>query len=350
MERISVGILGATGVVGQRFAQLLADHPWFTVDALIGSERSAGKPYASACNWRIPGDPPAHLREMMVQPLTTDIPVRLLFSALPSPIAKEWEPRLAAAGYAVCSNASALRAEPDVPLIIPEINGEHIGLIPHQQRRFGWPGFVVTSPNCTTTTAAIPLKPLHEAYHIEKIFMTSLQAVSGAGYPGLPMLDIYDNVIPYVSGEEEKMELETRILLSQFDAEKQLPDESMVVSAQSNRVAVIDGHTVNVSVKFKRKPEVEEVKGLLHSYQGLEIARNLPSSPRQLIIVRNEIDRPQPRRDRDSEHGMAATVGRIRSCPIFDLRFVSVIHNAIRGAAGGAVLNAELLASQGYLA
>jgi aspartate-semialdehyde dehydrogenase len=275
--------------------------------------------------------------------------VKLVFSALPSPVAKEWEPVLAKSGIAVCSNASAFRNEPDVPLIIPEVNGEHIDLIPHQQKRFDWKGFIITSPNCTTTTAVMPLKPLHDVFHIEQVFLTSMQAFSGAGYPGLSALDIQDNVIPYISGEEDKMELETRILLSAFDPNQQIPDDQMQVSAQANRVAVIDGHTVCLSVKFTHKPEIATVKELLANYQGNEIVRRLPGAPAYPIIVRDEIDRPQPRRDRDTNHGMVATVGRIRSCPILDVRFVSVIHNAIRGAAGGAILNAELLTAKGYL-
>ncbi|NSW53618.1 MAG: aspartate-semialdehyde dehydrogenase [Anaerolineae bacterium] len=349
MKKIPVGILGATGVVGQRFAQLLDNHPWFEVTVLTGSERNAGKPYGETCNWRIPGDPPAAMSSLPVLPTTADLPVKLVFSALPSPIAREWEPRLAQAGLAVCSNAAAFRNEPDVPLIIPEVNAEHIDLIPQQQERLGWKGFIVTSPNCTTTTAVMPLKPLHDAYHIEQVFITSLQAFSGAGYPGLSALDIQDNVIPYIAGEEEKMELETRILLSKYDPMRQLPDETIQVSAQANRVPVIDGHTVCLSVKFREKPDIAAISGLLTGYRGAEIVRQLPSAPVHPIIVRDEIDRPQPRRDRDTDHGMAATVGRIRPCPILDLRFVSVIHNAIRGAAGGAILNAELLAARGYL-
>jgi len=272
-----------------------------------------------------------------------------VFSALPSEIAREWEPKFAQAGYAVCSNAAAYRTEPDVPLIIPEVNGNHIDLIPAQQKRMQWPGFIVTSPNCTTTTAAMPLKPLHDAFNIQKLFLTSLQAFSGAGYPGLSALDIQDNIIPYVSGEEEKIELETRILLSQFMPSQQLPDDKLIVSAQANRVPVIDGHTVCLSIAFETKPSIAEATEVLKKFQGSDIVQSLPSAPKHPIHVREEADRPQPRRDRNTEHGMAATVGRIRPCLIFDLRMVSVIHNAIRGAAGGAVLNAELLAAKGYL-
>ncbi|MBN2047957.1 MAG: aspartate-semialdehyde dehydrogenase [Anaerolineaceae bacterium] len=349
MQKIPIAILGATGVVGQRFIQLLADHPWFEITALVGSDRSAGKPYLEAAPWRLLDEPPAFLREMTVQPLEGDLPARLLFSALPSEIAKEWEPRFAQAGFAVCSNASAYRNELDIPLIIPEINAEYVNLIPHQRERLGWKGFIVTSPNCTTTTAVMPLKPLHDAFGVKKVLMTSLQAMSGSGYPGVPAMDIYDNVIPYISGEEEKMELETRILLSAFDPAAQRPAEQIAVSAQANRVPVIDGHTVCVSVEFERKPTVEEALNVLRSYRGAEIVRQLPSAPQSPIIVREEADRPQPRRDRDADHGMAASVGRVRPCPILDLKFVSVIHNAVRGAAGGAVLNAELLAAKGYL-
>ena len=349
-NKIPVAVLGATGVVGQRFIQLLAAHPWFEITALAGSERSANQPYHEACSWRIPGDPPQQVRDMLVSPLGTNLPARLVFSALPSSIARGLEPKFAQAGYAVCSNAAAFRTEPDIPLIIPEVNGEHVDLILHQQQRMNWTGFIVTSPNCTTTTAVMPLKPLHDAFGIQKLFITSLQAFSGAGYPGLSALDIQDNVIPYIAGEEEKIELETRILLSQFNPTEQLPDDHMIVSAQANRVAVIDGHTVCLFIQFEQKPTVEEAKQVLRAFTPPKLIQELPSAPKHFIHLREELDRPQPRRDRDTDHGMAVTVGRVRACPIFDLRLVSVIHNAIRGAAGGAVLNAELLAAKGHLA
>ena len=348
MKKISVAILGATGIVGQRFVQLLQDHPWFEITTLVGSERSAGKTYREACNWVLEGDPPYGLLDMVVQPLSPNLPARLVFSALPSPIAKEAEPRLAEAGFVVCSNASAFRQDPDVPVIIPEVNGDHIKMVEWQAERRGWKGLIVTSPNCTTTGTVMPLKPLDEAFHITRVFATSIQAVSGAGYPGLPFIDMIDNVIPYIKGEEEKIEAESRLLLGHVRENKRIPAK-IAISAQANRAAVQHGHTVCLSIEFENKPTIDEAIEVLRNYRGPEIARDLPSAPPRPIIVRPEPNRPQPRRDRDAQNGMVATVGRVRACPIFDIKLVSVIHNAIRGAAGGSVLNAELLVFGGYL-
>ncbi|MCL7454109.1 MAG: aspartate-semialdehyde dehydrogenase [Anaerolineae bacterium] len=348
MSRIPVAILGATGAVGQRFVQLLADHPWFEIAALAASERSAGRAFREVAKWVIPGDPPPGLGEMPVQPLEPDLPARLVFSALPGNVAAEVEPVFARAGYAVCSNASAYRQAPDVPLIIPELNADHVGMIPDQRASQGWPGLIVTSPNCTTTGICIPLKALDEAFGARQVAAVSMQAISGAGYPGVPSLDILGNVIPYIGGEEEKIEEETRLLLGRMQGGRRVKAE-VVISAQANRVPVLDGHTVCLSVGFESQPTVEEAVAALAGFRGPEVVRGLPSAPERPILVRAEPDRPQPRRDRDAGRGMAVTVGRVRRCPLLHLRLVSVSHNTVRGAAGGSILNAELLVASGYV-
>ncbi|MCB2210096.1 aspartate-semialdehyde dehydrogenase [bacterium] len=348
MNKIPVAILGATGIVGQRFIQLLQDHPWFEISSLVASDRSAGQTYREACNWVLEGDPPEEVLDQVVQPLNDEPDAKLVFSALPASVAHEVEPRLADAGYAVCSNASAFRQDPDVPVIIPEVNGDHIKMVEGQAAKRGWKGLLVTSPNCTTTCAVMPLKPLDEAFGVTRGLATSFQAVSGAGYPGLPYIDMSDNLIPYIKGEEEKLEQETLLLLGQMKEGKRIPAD-LQISAQANRGPVRYGHTVCLSIEFDQKPTPEEAIEVLRSYRGPAIAWDLPSAPPRPIIVRDEPDRPQPRRDRDTQGGMVATVGRVRECPVFDLKLVSVIHNAIRGAAGGAVLNAELLVAGGYL-
>ena len=348
MRKIPVAILGATGIVGQRFIQLLQDHPWFKISALSASIRSAGQTYREACNWVLRGDPPVEVLDQTLQPLKPDLPARLVFSALPSPVARKTEPAFADAGYVVCSNASAFRQDPDVPLIIPEVNSEHIKMVEWQQAKRGWKGLIVTSPNCTTTAAVMPLKPLDQAFKINRVIATSIQAVSGAGYPGTTFIDISDNLVPYIRGEEEKIEQESLLLLGHLSERKRIPARFQI-SAQANRGPIQHGHTVCVSVAFKNKPTPGAAIDVLRNYRGSEITWRLPSAPPRPIIVRDEPDRPQPRRDRDTQNGMVATVGRVRVCPVFDLKLVSVIHNAIRGAAGGAILNAELLVAGGYL-
>ncbi len=348
MAKIPVAVLGATGTVGQRFVQLLAEHPWFELSAVAASDRSAGRPFAEVANWVIPGDPPPWVGEMVVLPLEPDLPARIVFSALPSSIAHEVEPSFARAGYAVCSNASAFREVPDIPLLIPEVNADHAAMIDRQRAERGWNGLIVTSPNCTTTGAVMPLKPLDVAFRLRKVFAASMQAISGAGYPGIPSLDVLDNVMPYIRGEEEKIEAETRLLLGSVEAGRRT-DAQVVVSAQANRVPVLDGHTVCLSAGFEAAPSVEAALEVLSSFRGSDLVRMLPSAPEHPIIVRPEPDRPQPRRDRDAEGGMAVTVGRVRPCPLLDLRLVSVSHNTLRGAASGSVLNAELLVAKGYV-
>jgi aspartate-semialdehyde dehydrogenase len=348
MDKIPVVVLAATGAVGQRFVQLLADHPWFEVTALAASERNVGKKYMDACQWVIPGDPPPSLKDMVIRPLETNLPARIVFSALPSSVAREVEPSFAQAGYTVCSNASALRMEPDVPLLIPEINASHLALIKRQRKERGWPGLIVTSPNCTTTAAVMPLKPLDDAFGLQKVFVATLQAASGAGYPGVASLDILDNIIPYIPGEEEKIENETRRLLGHMKGDERV-DANITISAHANRVPVVDGHTVCLSVGFREKPTVEGAIAALSEYQGLDPDHGLPSAPKHPILVTTRPDRPQPRRDRDTLGGMVATVGRVRPCQLLDLRLVSTIHNTLRGAASGSILNAELLVKEGYV-
>jgi aspartate-semialdehyde dehydrogenase len=346
--RIPIGILGATGTVGQRFVQLLADHPWFEVAALAASERSAGRPYADVCHWIMPGDPPLGVGEMIVRPLEPSLPARIVFSALPAAIAREVEPLFAHAGYVVCSNASAWRYEPNVPLIIPEVNADHLALIERQRAEEDRPGLIVTSPNCTTTGMVIPLKPLDQAFGLQKVFATTLQAISGAGYPGIASLDILGNVVPQVGGEEKKMARETRLLLGRVVEGRRL-EADVVVSAHANRVPILDGHTICLSLGFERRPTVEEAIAVLTDFRGPAGVRDLPRAPEHPILVRPEADRPQPRRDCDAEGGMAVTVGRVRECPLLDLRLVTVSHNTLRGAAGGSILNAELLVAKGYV-
>ena len=348
MRKIPVGILGATGAVGQRFIQLLAGHPWFEVAALAASERSAGKHYADVCKWVIPGDPPPAAGEMVVQPLEPDLPAKLVFSALPADVAREIEPQFARAGYVVCTNASAHRAADDVPLLIPEVNAGHVALIAAQRAGRNWPGLIVASPNCTITGVALPLKPLDVAFGVRKVFMTSMQAISGAGYPGVASLDILDNVIPYIPGEEEKFAQELRKMLGRVVDGRGL-DAGIVLSAHANRVPVFDGHTVSLSVGFAHPPTPEDVIAALRDFRGAEASRGLPSAPERPLVVRTEPDRPQPRRDRDAEGGMAISVGRVRPCPLLDIRMTTVSHNTLRGAASGAILNAELLVATGYV-
>jgi aspartate-semialdehyde dehydrogenase len=346
MPKLPVAILGATGAVGQRFVQLLADHPWFEIAALAASERSAGRRYADACRWVIPGDPPPAVGEVVVSPLEPTLPARIVFSALPSKVARVVEPRFAEAGYAVCSNASAYRCEPDVPLLIPEVNADHLKLVDRQRAGRGWCGLIVTSPNCTTTGIVLSVAPLHLAFGLRKLFAVSMQAVSGAGYPGVASLDIVDNVVPYIGGEEEKIERESRVLLGSV-IDGQRIEADFVLSAQANRVPVLDGHTICLSMGFGKSPTVEEAVAALADFRGPRAVRELPSAPDRPILVQREPDRPQPRRDRDAAGGMAVTVGRVRPCPLLDLRMVTVVHNTLRGAASGSVLNAELLVASG---
>jgi aspartate-semialdehyde dehydrogenase len=348
MNKIPVSILGATGAVGQRFVEMLVNHPYFEIASLSGSERSAGKPYGEICRWVLSGSVPEAVREMVVLPTNPSLPGKVAFSALPAGIAKTLEPQLAEAGYAVCSNASALRQTPGVPLLIPEINYDHLAMIPRQHSQLGWKGLAVTSPNCTTNGIAMTLKPLDDAFGVEAVFAGTMQAISGAGYPGLPSLDILDNVIPFIQTEEEKIQIETNLLLGKMVNGDRV-NASITVSAHANRVAVVDGHTIVMSIKFKNKPTVADAIRVLEEFRGPEEVKSMPTAPEKPIVVRYENDRPQPRRDRDEGNGMSVSVGRIRPCNLFDIRLVTVVHNTVRGAAGGSVLNAELLYAKGLL-
>ena len=351
-NKIKVGILGATGAVGQRFAQLIADHPYFEIAALTASDRSVGKRYADACKWLLRGGMPSAVADRVVVPTeAAAIPsdVRLLFSALPSGNAGAVEEELAAAGFAVCSNAASHRMDPDVPLLIPDVNPDHTALIPMQQARRGWSrGFIVTNPNCTTTHLVCALKPLHDAFGLAAVNVVSMQAISGAGYPGVSAMDILDNVIPYIGGEEEKVEIEPRKLLGRV-SEGGIALADFLVSAQCNRVAVRNGHLEAVTVKLNRRASLDEVAAAFTGYRSEPQRLGLPSAPDPAIILHTEVDRPQPRMDRLAGNGMATSVGRLRPDPIFDYKFVVLGHNTIRGAAGGALLNGELLYAQGYL-
>ena len=348
MSKTKVAILGATGAVGQRFVQLLENHPWFEVIALTGSERSVGKKYGDICRWVLPGLIPEYAREITVVKSDSDFDAQLVFSALPSQHAKIYEPDLAKKGYAICSNASACRTWEDVPILIPEVNADHTRLIDVQKQQRGWSGFIVTNPNCTSTGLTIAFRALHDAFNIKRAFIVSMQALSGAGYPGVASLDILDNVIPYIGGEEEKVEREPLKMLGAFNGEKIIP-APMVFSAHTNRVAVTDGHLVVSSVEFENPVTPKDAKRILMNFEAPEIVAGLPSAPKPAIVVREQDDRPQPRRDRHEGQGMASVVGRVRTDPIFHIKFANLAHNTIRGAAGGAILNGELLKAEGRI-
>ena len=348
-RRIPVAILGATGAVGQRFVQLLEGHPWFRVAALSGSERTEGRPYAEACRWVLDGDMPEAVRELVLQPTTAEaLGCRLAFSALPASVAGPLEEDLARAGVAVCSNASSHRQDSDVPLLIAEINPDHLALVAVQRRRRGWPGLIVTGPNCTSVPVTVVLRALERAFGVRHAHVVSLQALSGAGYPGVASLDILDNVVPFIAEEEAKLETEPLKMLGHLKGETIRP-APLAISAQCNRVQVRDGHLVCMSIALGRRVRPREVAEALAGYQGELAGLDLPSAPHPLIVVRAEPDRPQPRRDRDAGGGMAISVGRIQPCPVNDVRLVALSHNTVRGAAGGVILDAELLVARGLV-
>jgi aspartate-semialdehyde dehydrogenase len=340
IKKIPVTILGATGAVGQRFVSLLANHPWFEIVDLMASEKSAGLIYNQAVNWKISADIPNDLGEIKIKPCDpkkTD--AKIAFSGLDSSVAGEIEEEFAKAGLVVISNSKNHRLDQDVPLLIPEVNPEHLELITKQKNRWNSQGFIVTNPNCTTVGLTMVLKPLHDAFKIKNVIVTTMQALSGAGYPGVPSLDIIDNVIPFIGDEEEKVETEPlKILGADF-----------AISASCNRVAVRDGHTETVTIEFETKPTVAQVTEVLKNFQALPQQLNLPSAPRPPIVVRTESDRPQPNLDRMTGNGMSVVVGRIRPAKVFDISLTLLVHNTIRGAAGAAILNAELLKEKGLL-
>lgn len=347
--RFRVGILGATGVVGQRFIQLLEDHPQFEVTALAASDRSQGKTYAEACVWRLPGEMPGGVRKIVVRSPAPPLDCDFVFSSLPGEVAGEAEESFARAGYPVISNSSSHRMEMDVPLLIPEVNAEHLELIDSQRATRGYDrGYIVTNPNCSTIVMAMALAPLHREFGVASCVATTMQAISGAGYPGVASLDITDNVLPFIGGEEEKIESETVKILGRVSDGK-VVDADTLVSAQCNRVNVIDGHLAAIRVKLAQTASLDQVRAALRSFTALPQELKLHSAPASPIIVRDEFDRPQPRLDRDAGQGMSVTVGRIASDNVLDYRFVALGHNTIRGAAGAAILNAELLLAVGKL-
>ncbi len=348
MQKIPVGILGATGVVGQRFIQILENHPWFEVAWLAASDRSEGKIYSEAARWRLKTTLPARVAGMRVSPAVPDGAPKVIFAALDASIAAELEPRFAEAGCAVVSNSSALRMQKDVPLVIPEVNPDHIQLLETQSWRKKSGGFVVTNPNCSAIGLVLALAPLDQAFGLETVMATTMQAISGAGYPGVASLDILGNVIPYIAKEEEKMEEETRKLLGHLNGAGIVPG-NFAMSAQCNRVAVEDGHTESVSIKLRKKAEAEEIVAAWNDFRSLPQEMKLPLAPDQPVVYVSAPDRPQPRLDIDSGKGMTTTVGRLRPCGVFDWKFTVLSHNTIRGAAGAALLNAELLKMQGFL-
>lgn len=347
-KKIPVGILGATGIVGQRFIQMLERHPWFEVAWLAASDRSEGRDYSDAARWRLKTPIPATVAKMRVSPATPDGAPKVIFAALDASIAAELEPRFAEAGCAVITNSSALRMAKDVPLVIPEVNPDHIKLIECQSWRRKSGGFVVTNSNCSAMGLVLALAPLHKRFELETVMVVTMQAVSGAGYPGVASMDILGNVIPYIAKEEEKMEEETRKLLGTLNGSG-INLAPFKMSAHCNRVAVEDGHTESVSVKFKKKALVGEILEAWQEFSGVPQEQQFPTAPEVPVRYLDAIDRPQPRFDVEFGGGMTTTVGRLRPCAVFDWKFTLLSHNTIRGAAGAALLNAELLKSQGYL-
>jgi len=347
-NKLSVGILGATGIVGQRFIQMLERHPWFEVAWLAASDRSEGRPYAEAVRWRLKTAIPADVARMTLAPAKPEGAPKIIFAALDSSIARELEPQFAAGGCAVVSNSSALRMQADVPLVIPEVNADHIRLIDKQSWRSKSGGYVVTNPNCSAIGLALALAPLHRRFTLETVMAVTMQAVSGAGYPGVPSLDILGNVIPYITNEEEKMEEETQKLLGTLNGAR-IDPAPFAMSAQCNRVAVEDGHTESIAVRLKQKAQPQEIIAAWNDFRAEPQQLRLPSAPERPVVYMTAADRPQPRFDCDLGGGMTTAVGRLRKCNVLDWKFTSLSHNTIRGAAGAALLNAELLKAKGYL-
>lgn len=350
MNQIPVAILGATGSVGQRFISLLENHPWFKVVALAASDKSAGQTYSQATRWVLDSPMPDYAKDMVIVPASVEaVQAKIVFSALHSEVAKDLEPQFAKAGVAVCSNASSYRQAEDVPLLLPEVNANHIHLVKEQRKNKNWSGCIITNPNCTSTGLTITLKALDDEFGVKKVFAVSLQALSGAGYPGVSSIDMIDNVIPNIMGEEEKVELEPCKMLGKLNQNK-IDFANIKFSAHTNRVAVLDGHTVCASVELSSPPQdIHTVLQTLSSYQAPKEANDLPSSPKPVILVREEADRPQPRLDRLTGKGMTTVVGRVREDALLDIKFVVLSHNTIRGAAGGSIYNAELLVNEGLL-
>jgi aspartate-semialdehyde dehydrogenase len=347
MQTLEVGILGATGMVGQHFIKFLQGHPWFKLTWLGASDRSAGKVYRDAMTWHLAGGLPDSVADLTVEDSKPGNAPKLLFSAMDASVATDIERAFAQAGHVVVSNSRNHRMERDVPLLVPEINPDHLKLMPGQQRARGWKGQIVTNPNCSTIVLTMGLAPLKQ-FGITRIVTTTMQAISGAGYPGVPSMDIVGNVIPFIGGEEEKMQQETQKILGEFQGDHIEPLAAKV-SAHCNRVPVVDGHTVTISVEFSSKPGEADLRHAFDVFTALPQQRGLPSAPPRPVIYLEEANRPQPRKDADRGRGMTACVGRLRPCPALDYKFVALGHNTVRGAAGAAVLNAELMQSEGML-
>lgn len=357
-EKIPVAVLGATGSVGQRFVQLLEGHPWFTLHEVVASERSAGKAYGEATQWRLETVMPPSASALTIKPLNSELESRIVFSGLDSSVAGEAEDLYADRGAVVVSNARNHRLDPDVPLLIPEINADHLGAIDVQKKRRKSNGYIVTNPNCSTVGIAMAIAPIERQHGIEALHCFTMQAISGAGYSGVASYSILDNVIPYISGEEEKIEREPLRILGRW-AESGFEDAAFKISAHTNRVPVIDGHMICVSLRFRSSDMlrssfsierlIDDVKFAIREFDGEPQRLGLPSAPNRPLHLLEEVDRPQPRLDRDRERGMSVSIGRIRPCNILDIRFIALVHNTIRGAAGAAILNAELLKAKGCL-
>ena len=347
--KVPVAVLGATGTVGQKFVRLLADHPWFEISALAASDQSAGRPYGEVVRWREAAPLPERVAGMTISRATPPLAGRIAFSALDADVAQPIEQAFAKCGLWVVTNTRAHRMDADVPLMIPEINAGHVELVERQRTVRGWPGAMLANPNCSTAGLVLALAPLQRAFGLEKVFVTTMQSVSGAGYPGVPSLDILGNVVPFIGGEEEKMERESRKILGALK-NGTVEAAPFTVSAQCNRVATVEGHVEVVSAGLGRRVTAEEVIDALREFRGPEIVRGLPSSPAAPVEVDLRPDRPQPRLDLERGRGMTVTVGRVRPCPLLDVRFVLLSHNTIRGAAGAAVQIAELLVAEGRLA
>ena len=344
--RVAVSILGATGTVGQQFVRLLAGHPWFEIVQVAASAQSVGKPYADAVRWRDAGPIPENVAGLIVRRCDPTLDAPIAFSALDASLAGPLEQGLAAAGVQVVSNASSHRMDPLVPLLIPEVNPDHLGLLAAQRKARGWTGGIVANPNCSTAAIVLGLAPLHRAFGVERLVVATMQAVSGAGYPGVASLDIVGNVVPWIGGEEEKIEQETRKLFGEYAAG--VVEEALItVSAHTNRVPVVDGHLAVLSVGFRTRPGVQDAVAAIEAFRPSAAVAALPSTPARPVVFDSRVDRPQPRLDLLAGDGMTVTVGRVRPCPLLDLRLVVLGHNTVRGAAGAAIQNAELLVAAG---
>ncbi len=348
VRKRKVAVLGASGTVGQRFIALLAGHPWFEISALTTSDAKAGRRYGDVTPWHFGADMPDGVADMTLQPTRADVDAEICFSALPGDAAAQWEAELAKHGHHVFSNVKTHREDPDVPLIIAEVNPDHAAALDVQRTRRGWSGSLVTNGNCSAITFALAAAPVHRAFGIERVVVTTMQALSGAGYPGVASLDALDNVVPFIGEEEEKMEREAKKFLGTWDGSA-FHDAAFEFSAHCNRVPVRDGHTETVTLSLRERPRVDEVVEAMRSFRGRPQELCLPTAPERPIVVRGEPDRPQPVRDRDTGRGMSVVVGRVRTDPVLGYKYVVLGHNTIRGAAGASVLNAELLAAEGRI-